>query len=128
MTKREQQEVYDALIAKGVITQKSLAKALKELLDERLSSFARLIMERLPNKDDYVTKVEFEDFKMAFHDLQDSVMKLYDLVHTEVVIANREFARDLLSHEERIQVLEEVNAEMDRRRKTDPYLRRAKQL
>lgn len=81
-----------------------LEEKLEEKLDEKLKNYATkqdiyALIAYMPNKDDYVTRKEFDEFRMEFRGLQDLVLQIYDLVNTELVIRNRQFKAQFARHE-----------------------------
>ncbi len=76
----------------------------KDYLDKKLENYATkqdiyTLIAYMPNKEDYVTRKEFDEFRMEFRKLQDLVLRLYDLVNTELVIRNRQFEVQFNRHE-----------------------------
>jgi hypothetical protein len=62
-------------------------------LDNKIDRVTAQLLAAMPNKDDYVTRVEFNEFREQFNRLQDVVLRMDATIQTELVLRNRQFEK-----------------------------------
>ncbi len=75
---------------------------------DRIDDTIQKLISQMPNKEDYVTRVEFNEFKKEFHNLQEIVLKIYDVVHIELIVRNRQIEAKTNNLDSRVTMLEEI--------------------